>query len=525
MHPVFSMASRIRPRPPAADMRSPSGCAPHARAVLIALSVSMGVVCLAGANDYARYTDAPQDWLARRTDPNGVLPYDIVAHAPVDLLEIWLARWLPDAPETDLFEGYQHASGQFFRLNVTVAGLMNPPGNTRPWAFDPFAYGPNPMYGFVEVDMDGDPDTGGELDAPEARYVSNAVRFGGKPDDPKLADRFALDADAFDNDFETAPFIERSGEEFHLALLGSVFTASDITVVNGDGDLLFEAGETWRITAPWFHRAHGYETFSLALGGATPGSYEPDCTVQFAHDVPSDTTTISLVFPLTNVGAAAMWDEPVEPPNADPSDQFSTFEALKDLNSSAEFLLIFPTGQPEEEIIRDWAHKDPGQYQDPTDWTVSALLGTSYTVTGDTERFIWTDIWPDAIRGDVDGNGLATSSDQLAISNDIALRDADDGIIDGRAPVLGYPAAFSVFDIDDSGVLEPLDEALVSAPGDMDGDSAVGLADLAGFQRCFRGSAVPCTSCECGLADLDTDGDVDIEDWWRLELRWSGSAP
>jgi hypothetical protein len=269
------------------------------------------------------YADAQRDWLARPTDPGGELPFDLETHRPIDIMDVTLGKWRPDDAMADLFDGRFLPPGKFLRLNLTIAGLVNPPGSTRPWYFDPFAYGPHPIYGFVELDMDADVETGGELDAPQYRYVGNAVRFGGKPAIDALEDRFALDASAFDEDFDTPPFVDRSGEEFHLALLGSVFIPSDIVVVAGDADLIFEAGEIWRITAPWFHRAHGFEPFSLATGGQHPGAYEPACTLQFAHDPDTDTTEIALVFPRTNAGAAEMWGQPAEPPNADPSDQFS----------------------------------------------------------------------------------------------------------------------------------------------------------------------------------------------------------
>jgi hypothetical protein len=477
----------------------------------------------ARATVYVYYSDPGSDWLARPTDPDGLLPFDLGAHVPIDLLEVKLGRWRPDDPVANLFQGRYLPPGKFMRLDLTIAGLVNPPGATRPWEFDPFVYGPNPVYGFVELDMDWDVETGGELDTPQYRYVGNAVRFGGKPAVDPLEDRFALDESAFDGDFETPPFVDRSGEEFHLALLGSVFEPTDVTVVVGDADLLFEAGETWWITAPWFHRAHGYEPFSLASGGHGPGVYEPPCTLSFAHDAGGDTTLISLVFPLTNEGAAEMWDQPAQPPNADPSDQFSVHEALVDLHWSAVFIDAFPTGLPEEAIILEWKDKDPGQYLNPPDWRVSALLGTSYTAAHPTgEYFLWTDVLPDAVRGDMDGDGEASQFDQVLIQGYIDDHDGDDGAMDGRVAISGHPLNFSVLDVDQSGSMDPLDVALVSVPGDLDADDDVDLADLAVMQSCVSGSDLPYDGWECGLADLDTDGDVDAQDWQRISDECTG---
>ncbi len=507
-------------RPDGAFARTASG---HWRLACLVGGLLVAVAAQADPPLQATYPDEPQDWLARRTDPEGLLPIDLEAHHPIDLIQITLGKWRPDAAAMDLFAGRYLPPGRFLRLDLVVAGLVNPPGPARPWDFAPFTYGPHPVFGFVEIDMDNDVETGGELDSPGFRYVSNAVRFGGKPALDDLEDRFALDRSALDNDFETAPYVERSGEEFHLALLGSVFIQPDVTVVAGDDDHVFEAGETWWIVAPWFHRAHGYEPFSLAEGGHVPGAYEPDCTLQFSHDPNADVTTISLVFPLTNEGAAEMWNEAPEPPNADPSDQFSVREALEDLHWSAVFLDVFPTGQPEEDIITEWQDKNANQFLQPGEWDITALLGTSYTAAHPTgEYYVWTDIWPNAVRGDVNGDGEAAETDRDALAAYIAARDEDDGTVDGRVELADYPVDFSVFDVDHSGAVAPLDVALVSLPRDLDGDDDVDLADMAVLQTCVSGSGTPYVGWPCGLADLDSDGDVDVADGERMVIGWDG---
>ena len=93
---------------------------------------------------------------------------------------------------------------------------------------------------------------------------------------------------------------------------------------------------------------------------------------------------------------------------------------------------------------------------------------------------------------------------------------------DGRAVLPDFPVNFDVHDVDHSGVVEALDSALVSAPGDFDDDADVDLRDFATFQVEATGSDVPYLFWECGVADLDTDGDVDAEDMVRLIAHWSG---
>lgn len=503
--------------------------APRARSsrapgALVALVCALGLP--AHATIYTDHADKHHDWLARPTDPNGSLPFDLELHRPIDLLNIRVGPWRPDDPALDIFDGRFLPPGEFVRIDVKLCGLVNPPGQTRPDNFDPFLFGPHPAYGFIEFDLDDNVETGGELDAPEYRYVGNAVRFGSKPSVEPLEDRIALEAMAFDGDFMTAPFVDRSGEEFHLALLGSVACGASIEVLAGDADQLFEVGEVWRMTAPWFHRAHGFEPFSLAFGGHAPGSYEPDCVVQFAHDSVADQTTISLVFPLTNLAAAQMWDESEEPSNADPTDQYSILEGLEDLKLSAQFLDEFPSGLPEEDIIADWATETPVDHLDPDDWRITAVLGTSYTTANASgEYFVWTDIYPDGLRGDVNGDDEAAQSDRDRINNYIQAHDDDDGIPDGRVILPDYPVNFNHLDVDHSGVIDALDVALVSLPGDQDDDGDVDLLDIAALQQCVSGAGVPYASPACGLGDRDTDGDVDYNDWVRTALDWFGPDP
>ena len=206
----------------------------------------------------ATYTDPDYDAVARRTDAGGTAPYDANPRHLVDFHSLTLGRWRPENPQVDRFVGDYFPSGRYACVEIVLGGLHNPPGDTDPGHFMPLAYGDNPVYGFVELDVDNDNDTGGEVDAPQYRYPANIARFGGLPEGDAFEHRIAKSADAFDGDFQTMPYVERQGEEFHLALLGGQFDASGVDVVAGDADLKFEAGEIWNITGTWFHRAHGF---------------------------------------------------------------------------------------------------------------------------------------------------------------------------------------------------------------------------------------------------------------------------
>ncbi len=494
--------------------------------VVSALILLMSIARPSVAGGLASVTtaDGVGDDVIRRTDLGAQGPIDTSAHRTADLLSVTMGTWHPVAPQVDVFAGDFSVDGEFGRLDLVLAGLMNPPGSVDPLDFEPFAFGDHPVYGFIEIDMDLDVDTGGEIDAPQYRYLGNVVRFGGQPPDKEVFEhRVALDGSAFDGDFDSEPYVERHGEEFHVALLGGEFVAGDVEIVSGDADFTFEAGEVWMIEASWFHRAHGFERFSVAKGSSVAGQYAPESYVQFAHDVASDTTRLSFVFALTNVGWALMHGEVPQAMNHDPTDHASVLEALNDLMVSAVILDSIPSGDSEEEIIIGWKDKTPADYLVPAEWRVTALLGSSYTAPNPLgEFFVWTDIFPNVTRGDVNGEDGNNNDDREEIDEHIEEHDGDDGVVDGAVTISGFADDFSVYDVSHDGVVNSLDVLLVSEPGDQDADGDVDLADFQRLQWCFTGSGVPYELPDCVLADLDGDGDVDVEDVKRFELAETG---
>ncbi len=467
------------------------------------------------------FADPPHDCLPRPIDPGALLPFDAARHKLPDLLGITLASWTPDEPAADLFTGAADPAGEFLRLELVLMGLMNPPGSVDPLDFRPFQYGDHPVFGFVEIDMDGDPDTGGELDAPQYRYLGNAARFGGLVHPPVHRDRAAHSGAAFDGIFQTHPQVERSGEEFHLALLGTEFGPADITVVIGNTDLRFDSGETWKLRGTFFHRAHGYEPFSFVEGGVVPGEYSPPCDLQFRHDAESDRTHITLVFPLTNVGAGLVRDEPPEPTNHDPTDHASVVEALEDLQLSAFFLPILGTGAPEEALLANWAERDPWQHLNPALWSVNAILGGSFTSPNpDGVFFLWSDIYPNVVMGDVDGSGEFDGRDRQLIALAIAQHDHDDGVPDGVVTILDFATDFSVFDVNHDGRIDPFDLTPFLPDGDADRDGDVDLRDVALFQRCFHEE--PSAGGVCRPLDLLPDQTINLADFPAFRARLKG---
>lgn len=490
------------------------------------LAATVGILVLQGAGFQATFAgqiihDPAGDIAPRPMDPGAALPYDAVRHRLPDLLTVSLARWSPHDAVADVFSGIPDPAGHFLRLDVELAGLMNPPGPDHPMDYRPFLYGDHPVYGFIEIDIDADVDTGGELDTPEYRYLGNVVRFGGNVTRPEHRSRTAKDGSAFDGDFETPPQVERSGEEFHLALLGTLFSSADISEVVGNSDFVFDAGETWNLRGPFFHRAHGYELFSFVKGGRHAGEYSPPCDLQFRHDEAMDVTHVTLVFPLTNMGAGMTRNEPPEPANQDPTDHASVLEGLEDLQLSAFFLKVLPTGLAEEALLANWAERDPGEYLEPAHWNVTVIVGSGFlTPPTDGVYYLWTDIYPNVMLGDVDGSGSFDGGDRQLIAQNIARDDPLDGRIDSIVVISDFATDFSVFDVNHDGFVDAFDLAPSVAVADSDGDGDVDLYDFAQLQICLVAQGQPVEACRTW--DFLPDHYIDLADFLEFRRRLSG---
>lgn len=475
-------------------------------------------------------TDLVGDAQIRRMDPGADGPVDTVTHLPPDVVSYEIGAWQPIDPHDNEFEGAWDVTGDFFRLDVIFDGLVNPPGTLGlTFPFDPFLYGPNPVFGYIEIDMDADVGTGGELDSPELRYLGNAGRYGGLPSQTWFAGRAALDASAFDGVLATPPEVDRSGEEFHLAFHG--WEIKKIKVKSGDLDALFEAGETWKIEGELFHRAHGFEPFSYACCSGSSGSYEPEVNVRFSHSISSNQTTVSLVYALTNAGSAALIPDPiVEPNDGDSSNQNSVLEALDDLWFSASNPCCGWTSDPDWAIISGWSAKDPNLHLDPLAWRVNIQVATSYTAQDPSGTlFVWSDLTDDIVSGDFDASGVLDALDvglfDVFVSANDGLAGVDeDGSVNGVVDLINFGPNFSVYDTDYDGLVNALDRPVPQYPGDFDSDGDVDVRDFLTFSNCFNGALhPPAPACQNTAADLDGDGDVDPSDFLTFSNCYNGA--
>jgi len=482
------------------------------------------------AQDTRLVGDDAGDARIRRTDPDANGPVDPQAHHLPDILSYEIGAWDPNKPDRDLFKGKWDNSADFFRLDIVFEGLINPPGTLGgDYPFNPFKYGDHPLFGYVEIDMDADIDvqqsTGGEYDRgfeplpkgySDLRFNGNVARYGGLPTSPRFEDRIALDAFAFDGVLATPPFADRSGEEFHIAFYGWEIDRIEKRSCPGGCGPIFERGNTWVLFGYLFHRAHAYEDFSYAI---PDGAYEPEVQIQFDHHQGRDQTTVSIVYPLTNAGSAAMRGEPVEENDNTALNQNSVLEALDELNFSARNATREKREHPDFPIIENWEFRNPADFLDSLAWEVTLLVATSYTLMDPDTLFVWVDHSPDIKTGDFDGNDVVDEADLELCYDYITTNDGvpevdEDGEVNCRIDLIEFGRNFSLFDVDYDGIVDDED-----CPGF---DCRVDLADFATFQLCFTGTGGGPIEPGCEPMDFDDDDDVDLDDFEFFVARFIG---
>lgn len=420
-----------------------------------------------------------------------------------DVIGVTLSAWQPNAPADDLFTGcvVDHDSpySNFFRMELTFAGLVNPPGTLGVGAgttFGPFTFGNNPVFGFVELDVDDDKDTGGESPSVAAlRYLGNAARFGARPHG-SMGARAAMTGDDLNLPWDSTPQVCRSGADWVLSFCGCF----PVTVVykNSLWDSTFGSGDTWIVQGRFFQRTGGYQQASAMFGGSQPGLYDPPVKLRFAHNAATNETKVTLVYPLTQTGAAQMNAQAAQPIDLSASNHTSIAEGVQDLITRAQNLAGL-SGLPRE-LVRQWADKSFSQdVQDPTRWEVHALVGTTYSTPCD-GLYVWTDIGFDTRTGDVDGDGLISMVDRQIVQNFLTSYDGDaerdaDGTVNGHITVANLGVSFHLYDMDGDGIIGPLDVAF------------------------FTTFIPPC------IADFNQSGSASVDDLFLYLNAWFSSQP
>ncbi len=478
------------------------------RLVAFSLAVLAAVVAVSEASDEV-YIDPRGDAVLRPTDrggfgmvhPDAVLP-DIVSLANVG--------WQPFSPASDPYSGMivDSEGSDIFRTEVVFDGLVNPPGplGLAGQPFDPYRFGTSPVYGFIELSVDRRESTGGHLGASaESRFMANVARFGARPES-SIGELIATSADDYDRDIDTGPQYERSGADWSLSLCG----CSAVTLVReiGNGNGLFEAGETMIVRGRFFSRSEGYIPASRMRGGSVDGAYDPWVELHFSHSTSMDETTVTFVGAVTNRGYGELAGTSTPPINTRADDGWSIEEGATELISSAGGA----TGDARILII-DWNGRDIEDSLEPDRWEATALVGTSYTDQFVDGLYAWTDVGFELEPGNLDGDSSVGLLDQGVLRDWVYATDGTpfdgDGIKNGVVVVDRTPFNFSLYDLDSSGEVRHQDLAVYGPRADLDSDGALTVFDFLAFQNFFDAGNM--------RADFDFSETLDIFDFLAFQ--------
>lgn len=428
----------------------------HTQLGLLVLGIAQAAN--ASSSDNGVHRDLAGDAVVRRTDAGGNAPMP-PGFVPIDLIEVGVQGWETGSPQTNPYIGNSTGGdADLMRIQIIVDGLVSPPG---PIALDasPFApqlFGERPLYGYFELDVDAQRNTGGEfMPLARNRYLANVGRFGCVPSSSINA-RMVRKAGDLDLAFNTVPQFERSGAEFTLVLCGC-FTPQ-IVSQDGNMDSIFDAGETWIVRGRFFERMAAFAPESALFGGSDFGHFDPVVNLRFSHDIATDQTSVTLIFPVTNSGAAELLGQPEQPIDLSLLNQTSIAEALDDLIEGASFT----TGNLFT-LVGGWRDRDVDDFYRPRDWSLTAIVGSVSPVQDPAALFVWTDTGFDEVRGDVDGDQLYTPQDCQQLHATIQALDGGpddaDGIINTQVLLNNFAYEFNLGDLNYDGMLSELDVA------------------------------------------------------------------
>lgn len=474
----------------------------RSRATWLGFFAAATCTCAAvGMQPAVQWVDAAGDEQIRRTDcgADGLMNEDSVLP---DVIHAQFNGWELSVPGGSVFEGnvVDSDDAHAFRLDVRFLGLLNPPGELFGF-FEPFVYGPSPLYGYLDIDVDSS-NTGGELDGEaHVRYLANVGRFGGVPEH-SIGERAAMTSLDVDFEFFSDPQIERTGADFAVVFCGC--WPVELIEEGGDGDGIFDAGERWVVEGRFFERARGYQDVSSVFGGSGFGLYDPESRVLFEHDIPTNITTVSLVYALDMEGAAMIAGEPMQAIDSDVSNHTSVAEALADLSEGA-CGLVDPVL---DELAGDWCGQDPFDDLDVSDWEITGIFGTSYTQEQDEGFFVWTDVGFDQTFADLNGDEEVDAEDRELFH--VGFFDLDGGPLDAGPRFDGdvtFPRPgcdWAIYDFTADSVINGDDLAVFGSLADFDVDGVINTVDFVSFLNAFsRGDPAADVNLDSRLNSLD----------------------
>lgn len=464
---------------------------------------TLHLCALAVASGPRIWADPEGDAVVRRTDSGDDAPLP-PGYTPIDLIRLEIGGWDPNSPSMDLYSGhYESDEPDFVRIDAVFAGVACPPGsigiNGHP--YNPYLFGDRPVMGFFDLDIDDQNESGGELmPIAQHRYLANVARFGKSPDG-SINERIAQSHEDIDTSFNSEPNFERTGAEFSISMCGCFVPT--IIYQDGNADSIFDSGETWIVEGRFFERFQSFEPESALFGGSAFGLFDPLVQLLFVHDPIDDTTTMSLVFPLTNHGAALAAGEPDQPLDLSLLNHTSLEEALDDLIIGADFA----TGALRT-LTEEWQDQNPSDGQQPHYWGVTALIGTAPTTEDPTALYIWTDTGFDELVADYNLDEFNTSADDQALTDFIASTDGsgiDSDLIANGIITLADPGLeFHFFDLNNDGLIDTSDAPPTACDADMNSDGVLDFFDVSAFLSHYQ--------AQNPLADMNADGLFDFFD-------------
>jgi len=470
----------------------------------------------AASPDGGTWNDSAGDAMIRRTNLGNDAPVT-PGFEPIDLLSVSVHGWDPGSPTTDLYTGtIEDDDADFVRIRIILAGVVAPPGplGFNGLDFNPHQFGDRPLFGNIGLDIDHQKNSGGELmPIAQYRYLANVGRFGLHPSG-SIMTRMVMDGDDVNTNFFSGPQFERSGAEFSLALCGCFST----TIVSQDGnmDSLFDAGETWVVNGRFFERMQSFEPAGGTYGGSVFGAFDPLVDLRFEHDIGDDKTTVTLVFPITNRGAALAAGQSEQPLDGNLLNHTSLEEAIDDLIIGADF-----ASGALGVLVDEWSDQHSDDFRQPDHWEVTALIGSASTVDYGFASYIWTDTGFDELSGDFNLDGLVDGSDTMKFTDYIATHDGDwedaDGIENGEVGIIDFAKQFNFYDMNYDGVLSMADLAGPFCPADITGDGTLDVFDVFAFLDAF--------SAQDPKADFTGDSLFDIFDVFAFIEAFHAGCP
>lgn len=489
--------------------------------VVVALSSTLIMSWTAGpafaGDDPDVHFDGKGDAALRRTDGNNDGPVNPNSVLP-DFISVSVGGWSTNTPVNNPYNGswIDIRDTNLVKIEAVFDGLVNPPGplNLNGEGYDPYRYGENPVYGFIEFDIDRDRDTGGEIHNIWNRPLGVASRFGGRLSG-STGERAAITGKDFNGD------VIRTGEEVHFSLCGcNPFTTNPI---NDNTPNTFDAGDTWILNGRFFHRTHAFTEFSFAFGGSENGEYDPKVDLLIQHHTSKNQTTITLIYAKNMAGAAELTGQSQQSMDLNVANHTSLEEMLNEIRFAA-----LNNNEPpgtNYDLLRDWAdrkHDNPGDFLDRSDWRVLTLFGTTYSAEQTDAFYVWTDIGPDFRVGDCNGDTLVNQADQSIVMASIAQSDGtsfdSDGLKNGQTVIVDFAWNFALYDINYDRLINADDLAIIGYKqrGDVNNDGSVDQNDITTFK-----TMLGLTTGNLGFnaaADLDANGVIDHRDRRTLAM-------